>query len=392
LTDALRNVNASDVELNLDVSTEAAQKIRNIEAKVKSETEQMEQASKQKPVAEDHMEQLRATAERALEEKVHHIAEKKAQKAAAKQEPPACCCCIAFFRYHLFPYDHGFWGRNRDPIYVIFRILTFIPLCGVSPITYLFTFFIIDKRDEYQLVQFIISFKGMQFLSMGIIRTLLGFFQFIHCLTAVARDPGDPKFNGMSTHKCEDEGPGNSGWSFYPALFGFLIQVVLCWIAMALLRCSKEKGRSLLKGEVGHEHSVRNRDQGGSIIYFLWYDLFAFTLCLAAALWIASLRDMDMDDWPTRHAFFAAQVTYGLLSFPFFLFSIPGLVRVVTHSMPTAYDKEGRTVKPVTPEPAEWRKEERKKNMKGLDEENLISGDDGNSIMGGLKKGLGIPL
>merc|ERR1719224_53346 len=29
LTDALRNVNASDVELNLDVSTEAAQKIRS---------------------------------------------------------------------------------------------------------------------------------------------------------------------------------------------------------------------------------------------------------------------------------------------------------------------------------------------------------------------------
>merc|ERR1719156_328731 len=85
LTDALRNVNASEVELNLDMSEEAAKKIRNIEAKVKKETDNIDKALKPAPV--DHMEELRATAEKALDAKVQHLAEKKAKKAAAKQEP-----------------------------------------------------------------------------------------------------------------------------------------------------------------------------------------------------------------------------------------------------------------------------------------------------------------
>lgn len=88
LTDALRNVNASDVELNLDVSEEAAKKIRDLEAEKKAKAEQVDKAL---AAPADHMAELRATAEKELEKKVHHIeakAAKKALKAAVKQESP----------------------------------------------------------------------------------------------------------------------------------------------------------------------------------------------------------------------------------------------------------------------------------------------------------------
>lgn len=88
LTDALRDVNASEVEKNLDISASDAIKIRNMEAKVMSEAAQMHQAEEQKHVAADHMEELRETAEKALDAKVRHLAEKKeAKQAAAKKEP-----------------------------------------------------------------------------------------------------------------------------------------------------------------------------------------------------------------------------------------------------------------------------------------------------------------
>jgi len=86
LTDALRNVNASDVQVNLDVSEEAAKKIRDIESKKKAETDRMEEAFKASASSKDHMEDLRATAEKALEAKVHHLEAKNAKKVAAKAE------------------------------------------------------------------------------------------------------------------------------------------------------------------------------------------------------------------------------------------------------------------------------------------------------------------
>merc|ERR1719486_858488 len=43
-----------------------------------------------------------------------------------------------------------------------------------------------------------------------------------------------------------------------------------------------------------------------------------------------------------------SQVLYGLLSAPFFLFTLPGLQRVLTHAMPTGYDRRGRCRKYCT--------------------------------------------
>lgn len=60
--------------------------------------------------------------------------------------------------------------------------------------------------------------------------------------------------------------------------------------------------------------------------------------------YVVTTRD-DMDDWVVRHALFASQVMYGYLSLPFFLFTLPYIQVVLTHAVPTAYDREGRVQK-----------------------------------------------
>lgn len=88
LTDALRNVNASEVKLDLGVSDEAAQRIKAIEAQKKAEADKVEKEIKPKTAPVDHMAELRATAEKELEKKAHHLEAKAAKKAAEKQERP----------------------------------------------------------------------------------------------------------------------------------------------------------------------------------------------------------------------------------------------------------------------------------------------------------------
>lgn len=83
LTDALRNVNASDVQLKLDVSEEAAKKIQSIDTMKRVEAEKIEKAT-----TVDHMVDLKATAEKELAKKVNHLEAKKAAKQEAKPERP----------------------------------------------------------------------------------------------------------------------------------------------------------------------------------------------------------------------------------------------------------------------------------------------------------------
>jgi len=137
-------------------------------------------------------------------------------------------------------------------------------------------------------------------------------------------------------------GPGSA--EFYPTLGGFFVQVVLCWIAFALLPFSSEKGRSQLKC-IEHENTGSARDPGGYIRYFLWYDLCVALLCSAAVVYVGFVLragEAFTDDWVIAQVLYTAQVCYGILAAPFFLFTIPGLQRILTHAMPSAYDRLGR--------------------------------------------------
>eukprot|EP00931_Biecheleriopsis_adriatica_P062557 TRINITY_DN37726_c0_g1_i1.p1 TRINITY_DN37726_c0_g1~~TRINITY_DN37726_c0_g1_i1.p1 ORF type:complete len:488 (-),score=101.15 TRINITY_DN37726_c0_g1_i1:55-1518(-) len=250
--------------------------------------------------------------------------------------PEGVDCFRAFWRYHLMAYDRSFWGNLRDPVFVIFNLLTVVPVYGVNPACYLFIFLIMDKTEEYQLISFILSFKGTQFISMGLLRAVTGYTMYMICVTAPAHE---------SEHSCEDSGPGARGMMLAAGI-GFLLQVALVWIAFALLRCAKEKGRSKLRGQLKEEAVAVRAKPGAYISYFLYYDLVWFLISLVIPAYTAYSRSragkFRITDWVFTQSVFAAQVVYGLLSVPFFLFTLPGLQRVLTHAVPTGYDRRGR--------------------------------------------------
>lgn len=256
-------------------------------------------------------------------------------------------CFRRFFRYHLYPNDKTIWGKLRDPVWVIFLLMSFIPVHGVAPLMFLFIFLIIDKRDEFQLIYFILQFKGFMFITQGIVRTILGFFTYIDCVSAKA---------SPDEHHCETDGPGVRGTLVLMG-GGFLLQVILVWIAFAFLPWSEEKGRTELK-TIEVEHTGHHSVKGGYIRYFLLYDMFVFILCVAVLGYVVSMND-PWDRWPVRHSLFACQVVYGYMSFPFFFFTLPFLQPVLTHAVATAYDHRGRCRKLIKPSMEKKRLEEK---------------------------------
>lgn len=258
-------------------------------------------------------------------------------------------CIRAFFRYHIFPYDRTIWGKLRDPVWLMFTLLSLVPVAGVSPLIFLFIFVILDKTDEFQLIFFILSFKGTQFISHGIVRTLLGFFTFVNCVVADADE----------THTCQETGPGILG-NFYVVLAGYLGQVCLVWIAFMLLPFSKEKGRTTLKIiEAEDVDRPVNQMQGGYLKWFLLYDLFWFFLCTAAVVYVATQNGENaLEHWTVKITLFSAQVMYGYLSMPFFLFTLPFFQNVLTHAVPTAYDDQGRCKKLRKPKSRKQKRDE----------------------------------
>lgn len=259
-----------------------------------------------------------------------------------KKEDPAderkgVDCVRAFFRYHLFPYNKTFWGKLRDPTFVFFRLVSLVPINGVCQAIFLFVFLFIDKSDEYQLIAYILTFKGTQFLSHGFIRMIIGFLQYVGCVTVPATE---------NAHSCEENGPGAVG-NFPVTFLLFFIQILLVWVAFFLLPCSEEKGRSELK-TLNYEHGATDSEstaktKGGYLKRLMIYDIFCFIICMGVALYVAYTRSSYIEgDWVVRQALFACQVLYGYLSLPFFLFTIPFLQVVLTHSVPTGYDEKGR--------------------------------------------------
>lgn len=247
---------------------------------------------------------------------------------------PACCLC-RFLRYHIYPYDKTFWGHLRDPVYIIFTLVSLIPISGLCSLIYLFVFLIIDRGDEHQLLQFILQFKGAQFLSHGVIRTITGFFIYVGCVTAAASD---------RMHSCHEHGPGVAG-SIEVILGGWALQVLLLWTAALLLPCSQDKGRSELTGILEFEQTSRMKRKGGAIRYMLVWDMLCFLACCSVLVWAATTRPMSFGqaykDWAVKHTFYACQVVYGYLSMPFFFFTLPLLQAVLTHTVPTGYDRRG---------------------------------------------------
>ena len=146
---------------------------------------------------------------------------------------------VAWIRYHLDPYDKDIWQRFNDPYFVGLLILGVIPSYGLQDFVFLFKICVIDRTDDFQLLTYITTFKGLQFLT-GLWSTAQGVFQYMSC-TSSDTHTCDRYGPGMGTQICTI-GTGSNGLEdrtcAIGTLLGFLLKVGLCYYAFYCMKFS----------------------------------------------------------------------------------------------------------------------------------------------------------
>lgn len=287
--------------------------------------------------------------------------------------PKPTMCSPRWFRgvvlYHWRPFDRSIFGQLRDPVWLLLTVISLITFYGIRVGFFGFILLLIVTgcpADEYQLVAYILGFKGTQFISSGVIQAMVAGVKFYLCVYP------------DGSHSCDTNGPG-ANQDIISGLIDFLGSCILTWVAFFCLNCS-ERSAGMREVVAKDEESdapaeeepergccgrkIDSRTRGGRIRRLLCYDIFCFLLScafLAFLLWINAAHLRPGEKVPHRHAgvedlsknvttgfghvaVFWTRVFYSMLSVPFFFFSIPGLNSILTHTTPTGYNRNGRCV------------------------------------------------
>jgi len=244
----------------------------------------------------------------------------------------------------------------RKPSYLILKTVSLFPYAGVQPMFFVLCFVLIDHRDEYQLVYFILLFKGSQFITVGLLSTVIGaILYYVADGQPVDFTPTSPL--GVSEN------------------FLFVSQIAVVWAAFLLLPCSREKGRATpetlarsaeeleeIQGASECCGTKMYKGRGGRLRRFLVLDLVVFCVCAALVLARYFITGTDTPRGALRFAetLYWAKALYGLVSLPFMFFLIPVVGNLFVHALPTAYTKQGRCVPILEPGPMRKRAEMRR--------------------------------
>jgi hypothetical protein len=123
------------------------------------------------------------------------------------------------------PYDLTFWSRMRNPLYAFIFMIFLFPLYGVDAICVTIYWLCLTKLDEYQLVEFIIKCKGLQFLTGGLMAGALGFNKLYQC--TIQLDQSGPK-------GCWKKAPGTNKTFFFEFSL-LLLRTFLVWVTFTVL-------------------------------------------------------------------------------------------------------------------------------------------------------------
>lgn len=212
-----------------------------------------------------------------------------------------------------------------------------------------------------------------QFFTGGMLLGLIGFLQYLACVNA---EDGEGPASAKHGHACHDAGPGVQEGYFW-AVLDLVLNTVLVWATFALLPLSEKKGVVRLKvddlpsgtgpgsaaaaladaaedpsGKTGKTRKNLacfccgpevSKDRGGRLRPLLWYDMCALGVA-AAAFAVACYFTGTDAAWRVQTNLFFARVVWGLLSFPFFLLSLPVVGKMLTHAEPTGFDAAGQCV------------------------------------------------
>lgn len=303
----------------------------------------------------------------------------------------------AYVLNRYLPHNKTIFGKLKDPFTVLLYILTFLPIHGVRVIFFgilLLMLVFPGKPDEFQLINFILLFKGFQFMTSGILVMASGAFSYYSCYT----------FHKDDFLKCVDTtGPAPSSVG---GVSGLLIDyagsIILVWIAFAALSRSVNSVQELQQQQVDQmraetpEESYRRLRleralqtegaRGGRLWNMLRWDmkcfLFSIFLLVSSAIFTCQEHFEHGGVWYTllENPQFRANVfwccdVYAVLSLPFAFFLIPGFLEIMTHSDTTGYNKHGacvlykmpRSSKTVVQEEVEEAEEDPKKRKEKPD-------------------------
>lgn len=268
----------------------------------------------------------------------------------------------ALVLYHYLPFDISVFGQVKDPLFWIFTVVSMVPTYGMRVIFFSLILLLHlgnCPADEYQLVGYILTFKGTQFLSSGIGMAVFAAVKYYMCV-----HPG-------GHHTCDENGPASS-MDLTGSSIDFLGSCILVWVAFLCLPCSTRSAGLRDIGGDADKDEARTKccccfwdpKRGGRLTGLLAYDLFMFLLCCGllygemytdAAHLRPGGKDVRTDisqgeiisesgSSSFKSAVFWARVAYSSLSFPFAIFYLPVLNSILTHTTATGYNRQGLCV------------------------------------------------
>jgi len=337
---------------------------------------------------------LTITVEKALEDtKQATLGEAETDvDALAELGTPPCILSPRWLRakllYHLLPFDLSIFGNLKDPMWYVLMVFMCLPCFSFLPepfraipvrvpffIVYLICIVTGCPADEFQLVQFIMAIKGLQFICSGVLMMCTAAYMYYMCV-----HPG-------GTHDCDIRGPGVKQ-DLMVSLTDWIGTCVLVWVAFLWLPCSERSAglRDVVEaGEGSNEPqnsqnaqssdaeeagtgccgAKRERDKGGRLRGWLSYDFCCFLVSVIICYLLICVDAGHMrpggqkstgfppanefvdeafaeaQKWTGHAAIYWARIVYALLSFPFLFFWIPGLQGILTHTRITGYNKNG---------------------------------------------------
>ncbi len=286
------------------------------------------------------------------------------------EDPKPLCCLFqglrairAWVLYTLDPVDLSIWKRIKTFSFWLLQVIQNFPLYGVQTFFLLFYFLLMCKDDEYQLVNYIVSFKKMQFFTIGCLGGLIAYVQYFFCITTRGGI-----VNYYDVNRCAaktDDDP----ITYWIEIGTFFLKILLVWLCYVLLPCSTKRGLPSFRIQKQEEQQELERDKrrcfnctrGGSRLRkLMFWELFASILTVALYLVLYFLVIKD-DKVSMRESIYFCQTIYGLLSFPFLIFSIPMVTTLLCKTRDTKYDRFGRCV-PDIPSLYQMKEKEKKRN------------------------------
>eukprot|EP00930_Biecheleria_cincta_P039614 TRINITY_DN27214_c0_g1_i1.p1 TRINITY_DN27214_c0_g1~~TRINITY_DN27214_c0_g1_i1.p1 ORF type:complete len:865 (-),score=135.70 TRINITY_DN27214_c0_g1_i1:87-2681(-) len=250
----------------------------------------------------------------------------------------------AYVLHHYLAHNRSFFGKLKDPVYLFMFFCTAAPINGLRVVFFalvLAMLLVPGPPDEFQLVNYILVFKGTQFITSGFAGMASGAFRYFMCYT----------FLKDSFLECvEKHGPGSGMTS--GQIGNYIGSICLVWLAFFFLPTSTKQATL----DKSRNSAPPPKDTWQKLRWLLYYDMACFALSLvsltflgivtcAVFYWTNGSFEGLMRDRQLHANLFWCNVLYSLLSLPFFLMKwVPGALAVVTHTTLTGYNVYGACV------------------------------------------------